>query len=67
MYFIQSSPSQSYAAVNVRIVLVALDIWTDANKIPYNTSGGVQLSLFNKYRINNMIGVIRHDIAHFMR
>ena len=58
---------KSYAAVNIRVVLVAIEIWTNGNKIPYVTSGGGQLSLFNKYRRNNLLGTIRHDIAHFMR
>jgi len=57
---------RSYAAVNVRVVLVAIEIWTNGNKIPYTSSGGSQISLFNKYRRNNLLGTVRHDIAHYM-
>eukprot|EP00795_Rhopilema_esculentum_P015280 gene15280-6491_t len=35
-----------FAAINVRLVLVGIEIWTDKNKIPYHVSGGGQLTLF---------------------
>ena len=52
--------------MNIRVVLVAIEIWTNADKIPHVTSGSEQLDLFNQYRKDNLLGVIRHDIAHFI-
>ncbi|XP_065054894.1 uncharacterized protein LOC135683537 isoform X1 [Rhopilema esculentum] len=60
------SVDRSYAAVNVRVVLVALEIWTNGNRVPYNESGGRQISTFNSYRKKHLLGVVRHDIAHYI-
>eukprot|EP00794_Sanderia_malayensis_P020639 gene20639-22674_t len=66
MLYLVHSVDRSYAAINIRIVLVALEIWTDKNKIDYYESGGSQLGAFNTYRRNNLLNLVDHDIAHYM-
>ena len=46
---------------------MALEIWTNGNRVPYNESGGRQISTFNSYRKKHLLGVVRHDIAHYIR
>ena len=56
-----------YAAINVRLVLVGIEIWTDKNKIPYVNTGGGQLSVFTKYINTNLTDLVTYDAAHYMR
>lgn len=56
-----------YRALNIQIVLVGLEIWTDANHIPVmDGSAGDVLSRFVSWRQKDLLKRSRNDIGHLI-
>ncbi|KAJ1090331.1 hypothetical protein NDU88_003464 [Pleurodeles waltl] len=55
-----------YVAINVRIVLVGLEIWTNQNMIPTDGSAGDVLGRFVQWREKELVPRHRHDSAQFV-
>ncbi|KAM4675578.1 disintegrin and metalloproteinase domain-containing protein 9 [Discoglossus pictus] len=55
-----------YTMLNIRIVLVGLEIWTDFNKINIDGSAGEVLGRFVDWREKHLIQRRRHDSAQFV-
>uniref|UniRef100_U3JQP2 ADAM metallopeptidase domain 9 n=1 Tax=Ficedula albicollis TaxID=59894 RepID=U3JQP2_FICAL len=56
---------QMYTALNIQIVLVGLEVWTDANHIPVmNGSAGDVLSRFVSWRQKDLLKRSRNDLNH---
>ncbi|XP_064421571.1 disintegrin and metalloproteinase domain-containing protein 9 isoform X1 [Latimeria chalumnae] len=55
-----------YIMLNIRIVLVGLEIWTNANKISVEGSAGDVLSRFVQWREKELVQRRRHDSAQFI-
>ncbi|XP_031549021.1 disintegrin and metalloproteinase domain-containing protein 12-like [Actinia tenebrosa] len=55
-----------YQRINVRIVITAIEIWTNGDRIERRTSGGAELGTFQAYRQKELIGKIPHDNGQFL-
>ncbi|KAK3716436.1 hypothetical protein QZH41_016844, partial [Actinostola sp. cb2023] len=55
-----------YQRINVRIVMAAIEIWTNGDRMVRQAEGGPELSTFSKYRKAELIGKIPHDNAQFL-
>ncbi|CAH2275186.1 disintegrin and metallo ase domain-containing 9 [Pelobates cultripes] len=55
-----------YRMLNIRIVLVGLEIWTDVNKIDIDGSAGEVLGRFVQWREKDLVPRRRHDSAQFV-
>ncbi|XP_063787673.1 disintegrin and metalloproteinase domain-containing protein 9 [Pseudophryne corroboree] len=55
-----------YKMLNIRIVLVGLEIWTAGNKISIEGSAGDVLGNFVRWRETNLVPLRRHDSAQFV-
>ncbi|XP_007055850.3 disintegrin and metalloproteinase domain-containing protein 20 [Chelonia mydas] len=55
-----------YDPMGVRLFLVGLEIWTQNNRIPINSSVGVMLGSFNNWRRVDLYERLRHDVAHLL-
>ena len=59
-------PSQIYQKINIRVVLSALEIWTDKDHLPFVKKAGEDLRNFGNHRSSNLAGVI-YDSIHLLR
>lgn len=57
---------QVYKPMNTFIALIALEIWTDADKIMVTTPAGDTLVEFTKWRNENLIKRQKHDNAYLI-
>ena len=58
---------QIYSRINIRIVLVAMEIWTDGDKIDRTEDSVEYINRFSKYRMNTLLKTIPdHDNAQLM-
>lgn len=55
-----------YIALNIRIVLVGLEIWNLQNKINIDGSAGEVLGRFVQWREKELAGRRRHDSAQLI-
>ncbi|XP_031426205.1 disintegrin and metalloproteinase domain-containing protein 9-like [Clupea harengus] len=55
-----------YEALNIRVVLVGLEIWTAGNLINVTSDAGSVLRGFTDWRRQNLTPRQRHDSAHFV-
>ncbi|KAK3716433.1 hypothetical protein QZH41_016842, partial [Actinostola sp. cb2023] len=55
-----------YQRINVRIVMAAIEIWTNGDRMVRQAGGGQELRTFGKYRKAELIGKIPHDNAQFL-
>ncbi|XP_053574054.1 disintegrin and metalloproteinase domain-containing protein 9 [Bombina bombina] len=55
-----------YTMLNIRIVLIGLEIWTDFNKISIDGSAGDVLGRFVQWRENVLVTRRRHDTAQLV-
>ncbi|XP_041958042.1 disintegrin and metalloproteinase domain-containing protein 9-like [Alosa sapidissima] len=55
-----------YAPLNIRVVLVGLEIWTAGNLITVDRNAGGVLSRFREWRAQNLLPRHRHDAGHFV-
>uniref|UniRef100_A0A8C5R255 ADAM metallopeptidase domain 9 n=1 Tax=Leptobrachium leishanense TaxID=445787 RepID=A0A8C5R255_9ANUR len=55
-----------YKMLNIRVVLVGLEIWTDINKISTDGSAGEVLGRFVQWREKELVPRRRHDSAQFV-
>jgi len=59
--------SQIYSKINIRIVLVAMEFWTNGDKIVRSEIAGEYYDRFAKYRKNTLMKTIPdHDNAQLM-
>ncbi|XP_078352652.1 disintegrin and metalloproteinase domain-containing protein 9-like isoform X1 [Oculina patagonica] len=56
-----------YQRINIRIVLKAVEIWTNGDPFKKQVEPGDDLKLFRGYRENTLLKKISHDNAHLMR
>uniref|UniRef100_A0A3P9PWV4 ADAM metallopeptidase domain 9a n=1 Tax=Poecilia reticulata TaxID=8081 RepID=A0A3P9PWV4_POERE len=61
-----SDPVQIYTQLNVRVVLVGLDIWTKQNLINTEGGAGEVLSRFTQWREKELVPRRRHDSAQLI-
>lgn len=61
-----SLPSQMYSMLNIRIVLVGLEIWTKENKIRIEGGAGDVLANFVQWREKELVSRRRHDSAQLV-
>jgi hypothetical protein len=57
---------QMYIELNIRVVLVGLDIWTSGNPISIEGSAGEVLSRFVQWREKELVPRQRHDSAQLI-
>ena len=57
---------QIYQKINIRVVLSALEIWTDKDHIPFVKKAGEDLRNFENHRLSNQAGVA-YDSIHLLR
>ena len=57
---------QIYQKINIRVVLSALEIWTDKDHIPFVKKAGEDLRNFENHRLSNQAGVA-YDSVHLLR
>lgn len=55
-----------YQRINIRIVLKALEIWTNGDPYERQTTGGADLSRFNTYRKEHLMERFPHDNAQLL-
>ncbi|KAK3716434.1 hypothetical protein QZH41_016845, partial [Actinostola sp. cb2023] len=55
-----------YQRINVRIVMAAIEIWTNGDRMVRQATGGAELGTFGKYRKAELIGKIPHDNTQFL-
>lgn len=55
-----------YVQLNVRVVLVGLEIWTQQNRINTDGAAGEVLSRFTQWREAELVGRRRHDSAQLI-
>ncbi|KAM4749152.1 disintegrin and metalloproteinase domain-containing protein 9 [Rhinophrynus dorsalis] len=55
-----------YKMLNIRIVLVGLEIWTNGNKINIDGTAGEVLGRFVQWRETQLVSLRRHDSAQFV-
>lgn len=56
-----------YSALNIQIVLVGLEIWTDKNQISVmEGSAGDVLSRFVSWRQTDLLKRSRNDVSHLI-
>ncbi|XP_054853711.1 disintegrin and metalloproteinase domain-containing protein 9 isoform X3 [Eublepharis macularius] len=55
-----------YSILNIRVVLVGLEIWTKANKISIDGGAGDVLSNFVQWRERDLVSRRRHDSAQLV-
>ncbi|XP_020611781.1 disintegrin and metalloproteinase domain-containing protein 8-like isoform X2 [Orbicella faveolata] len=55
-----------YQKINIRVVLSALEIWTDKDHIPFVKKAGEDLRNFENHRLSNQAGVA-YDSVHLLR
>ena len=58
--------SQMYVALNIRVVLVGLEIWSQGNPINTDDSAGEVLGRFVQWREQNLAKRRRHDSAQLI-
>ncbi|KAJ7351654.1 hypothetical protein OS493_036204 [Desmophyllum pertusum] len=56
-----------YQRINIRIVMKALEIWTNGDPYERASTGGADLGRFNKYRRVHLLEKFPHDNAHLLR
>ena len=56
-----------YQRINIRIVLKALEIWTNGDPYERQSRGGPDLSKFNTYRRDHLMKIFPHDNAQLLR
>jgi len=57
---------QIYRKINIRVVLSALEIWTDKDHVPFVKKAGEDLKNFENHRSSNLAGV-KYDSIHLLR
>ena len=60
------SPVKIYQRINIRVVTIALEIWTNGDPYERKSLGGPDLGLFNTYR-KELKKKIPHDNAQLLR
>ncbi|KAK3698442.1 hypothetical protein QZH41_010011 [Actinostola sp. cb2023] len=55
-----------YQRINIRIVMSAIDIWTNGDRMIRQVTGGGDLTSFGKYLRKEINGKIPYDNAHFL-
>ncbi|XP_015201918.2 disintegrin and metalloproteinase domain-containing protein 8 [Lepisosteus oculatus] len=55
-----------YRTINIRVMLVGLEVWTDWDKIDVSTDPDKTLTRFLEWRKNVLLKKKRHDNAHFV-
>ena len=56
-----------YQRINIRIVMVGLEIWSNGDRIPRSPKGGDDLSQFTGYRNRYLVSKFPHDNTHLLR
>lgn len=57
---------QYYKQLNIRVVLVGLEIFEDSNPFDVDGSAGEVLGRFVRWRKNTLIPKIKHDIGQLI-
>ena len=57
---------QIYRKINIRVVLSALEIWTDKDHVPFVKQAGEDLRNFENHHSSNLAGV-KYDSIHLLR
>lgn len=57
---------QYYKSLNIRVVLVGLEIFKDVNPFDVDSSAGGVLGSFVKWRKQSLIPRIRHDVGQLI-
>ncbi|KAJ7386460.1 metalloendopeptidase [Desmophyllum pertusum] len=55
-----------YQRINIRIVMKALEIWTNGDPYERASTGGTDLGRFNTYRRDHLVEKLPHDNAHLL-
>jgi len=58
--------SQIYQKINIRVVLSALEIWTDKDHIQFVKKAGEDLRNFENHPLSNQAGAA-YDSVHLLR
>ncbi|XP_033113378.1 disintegrin and metalloproteinase domain-containing protein 12-like isoform X3 [Anneissia japonica] len=56
----------TYKPLNVRVALASVVVWNLKDKIVFDSDAGKTMSLFQKWRKDDLLSIIKHDNAQFM-
>lgn len=58
--------AQLYRPLNIRVMLVGLEVWTKQDQIVVSVSSDDTLSRFIEWRKSNLLKRVKHDNAQFV-
>uniref|UniRef100_A0AAY4AGD1 Disintegrin and metalloproteinase domain-containing protein 8 n=1 Tax=Denticeps clupeoides TaxID=299321 RepID=A0AAY4AGD1_9TELE len=66
MFKVANHIDKLYQAVNIRVVLVGLEVWSDKDKIRVSANADYTLTRFLDWRQESLVKRMRHDNAQFV-